>query len=302
MNEITKKRTIQYKKLLKVGNAKFDIPDNDIITEIHLNHTLVKLPIEELSLFLDYQLTHTHFPKVFFNHINKILNLALTPEQANTIEDWLLENTKLKEIYREKANDFFIVEGQKLEPEIKKLAREIKQFIVGRSASEVVIFLDYGMDMLKEGLDFHNLACMSKNPRTCPTAKSFKYIIDELELIIIWVKNQLKDTSPSNTKETNPEFTTARQVLALYYLFTYLKLDFEFVNNTDLARFTRFLTGKEINGKIINTNIYKKWKKVLVKRDKEQVQDLEYIKQYFNKLGLSEVIKLIDNDIDSYKS
>lgn len=101
--------------------------------------------------------------------------------------------------------------------------------------------------------------------------------------------------------EGNKEFTTARQVLAVYYLLSELDVHGK-TDKTEIARFVQFLTGKEIKAaKITDTNIYKKIKKPLSKSDHQQVADLKFIKQYFEKLGLDNIVSVIDKDIQSYK-
>ncbi|MDX1943186.1 MAG: hypothetical protein SFU99_21660 [Saprospiraceae bacterium] len=98
----------------------------------------------------------------------------------------------------------------------------------------------------------------------------------------------------------NPEFTTARQVLALYYLLNYAKATTATADKTNFARFTQFLTGKEAgNSTIRNTNIYKRWKDVFSNSERKNIQDLQYIRPFFEKLGLLEVVKMIDNDINN---
>ncbi len=125
----------------------------------------------------------------------------------------------------------------------------------------------------------------------------------------IWNRERIKalnsflEQSESETNQplhvTNPEFTTSRQVLAIYYLLEYFKVDFKDIDRTNLARFTQFLTGKEANNNnIANTNIYKKWGNLFGKTPKKNKQDLIFIKTYFGKLRLMEIVKMIENDSD----
>jgi hypothetical protein len=89
----------------------------------------------------------------------------------------------------------------------------------------------------------------------------------------------------------NPEFTTARQVLAIHYLLKYSKVDQ--ASNADVARFIEFLTGKNYK------NIYKRVCNPLGSRDKELNEDLRFIRDFFEKLGLTEIVKMINNEINS---
>ena len=115
------------------------------------------------------------------------------------------------------------------------------------------------------------------------------------------VKNLLENpqTHPTKTKASK-EFTTSRQVLAIYYLMNYAKTPFHEVDNTNLARFTQFLTGREVDSQnITNTNIYKKWKNLFGKGEKKNIQDLRFVQNQFEKIGMNEVAKMIENDINA---
>lgn len=100
--------------------------------------------------------------------------------------------------------------------------------------------------------------------------------------------------------------TTAQQVLSLYYLFNELGLDWNAVNKTDLARFTQFLTGKQMGAKSIrNTSIYKIWKSLFrddndsKRKEKWNRQDLELVKAKFQSIGFHALVKKIQGDLDN---
>lgn len=98
----------------------------------------------------------------------------------------------------------------------------------------------------------------------------------------------IEDT-PENEK--NKEFTTTRQVLAIHYLLKYCQV--KNVDNTEKARFIQFLTGKSYD------NIYKKVQSPLNGSDKHIAEDLKYIRTYFERLGLKEIVKMVSNEIDA---
>jgi hypothetical protein len=90
----------------------------------------------------------------------------------------------------------------------------------------------------------------------------------------------------------SPEHTTARQVLAIYFLLQYTKTD---CPNTAKADFIAFLTNKSrerirqfLSGlyKSKNEN-YTKWEK-----------DMRYVRAHFEALGLTEIVKMIDNELN----
>ncbi|MFM7023097.1 MAG: hypothetical protein ACKOXB_08975 [Flavobacteriales bacterium] len=68
---------------------------------------------------------------------------------------------------------------------------------------------------------------------------------------------------------------------------------------TEKARFIQFLTGREWGTKIKDTNIYKKVKSPLSKKDKALTVDLQFIRDHFEKLGLTEIVKKVAKEITS---
>jgi hypothetical protein len=96
----------------------------------------------------------------------------------------------------------------------------------------------------------------------------------------------------------NSEFTTRRQVLAIHYL---LKIaGFEDKDKSEKARFIQFLTGKEADTvKIKDTYIYKVVISLFPMNDKHLNKDLQFIRAYFEHLGLKEVVDGINKEINS---
>jgi hypothetical protein len=87
----------------------------------------------------------------------------------------------------------------------------------------------------------------------------------------------------------NKEYTTARQVLAMHYLFKYCQV--KNVDDTEKARFIHFLTGKNLD------NIYKKVQSPLGGANKYVAEDLKFVRTYFERLGLKEIVKMINNEL-----
>lgn len=96
------------------------------------------------------------------------------------------------------------------------------------------------------------------------------------------------------------EFTTARQVLAIKYLFEFAKIDANSYDKTQLAYFVQFLTSKETGAKKIqDTGIYKKIKNPFKDKDSEKKEDLKFVRNYFSNLNLSGIVDLINKDMDN---
>lgn len=94
-------------------------------------------------------------------------------------------------------------------------------------------------------------------------------------------------TDESNDKKK--DFTTARQVIAVHYLLKYVNV--RNVDKTEIARFIQFLTGKNLD------NIYKKLQNPFKVNDKALNEDLRFVRNYFERLNLTEIVKMINNEI-----
>ncbi len=145
-------------------------------------------------------------------------------------------------------------------------------------------------------------------------SKTFAFYFEQNESIES-IENRLKGTfiSGPESKEEIPEeasindseqsrnfkkeFTTSRQILAIHYLFEFANI--KNCDQTEKARFVRFLIGKELgNTKIENTTIYKKVRSPLKTTDSEMKKDLRYVKEFFKKLNHQDIVNAITKEID----
>lgn len=108
----------------------------------------------------------------------------------------------------------------------------------------------------------------------------------------------LEEQSSSSEPETlkNPEFTTRRQVLTLFYLLEAIDKGTNSIDRTVKARFIHFLTGKN------ESNIYKTLTEPHKgfeneKNKRSAIKDLEFIKKHFDELGLKSISQKITNDM-----
>ena len=92
-----------------------------------------------------------------------------------------------------------------------------------------------------------------------------------------------------DAREKNREYTTTRQVLAVHYLLKYCQV--KNIDMTEKARFIQFLTGKNYD------NIYKRVQSPLNGNDRHISEDLKYVRGYFERLGMKEVVKMISNEL-----
>ncbi|HMX25828.1 MAG TPA: hypothetical protein PLD20_24495 [Blastocatellia bacterium] len=95
--------------------------------------------------------------------------------------------------------------------------------------------------------------------------------------------------SPTSSK--NPDFTTARQVLAVHYLLKAAGMRADSVDKSNVARLIEFLTGKNYR------NIYDCVRDPFKISDRETAKDLKFIKPYFEKLGMTQITTLIEKEL-----
>ena len=105
---------------------------------------------------------------------------------------------------------------------------------------------------------------------------------------------ELGGISETPVKPTNRDFTTARQVLALHYMLEQLQVRSTETDKAARERLTHFLTGKNeqnIHAAFTNPHVNPKTKNF-------RFDDLKYIREFFEDLGLSEVVKAINNQLE----
>jgi len=122
----------------------------------------------------------------------------------------------------------------------------------------------------------------------------------ETELLRCEYLQKLETYTP--TPETEPrlgKYTNSQLVLIFYYFFKGLGIELR--RDTDIAPIAKFLhliTGKKLS-KIQNSDFYIKLSKAPnFNADKSLFDDLNYIKPSFEAVGLNNVVRLIDNEID----
>lgn len=92
------------------------------------------------------------------------------------------------------------------------------------------------------------------------------------------------------------EFTMARQVLALHYIFEELEINNSEIDRTIKAGFAEFLTGKN------NKNLYDALQNPFTTKQKQfRYDDLQYLRTRFEKLGLNKIVKKINEQLDKPK-
>jgi hypothetical protein len=109
-----------------------------------------------------------------------------------------------------------------------------------------------------------------------------------------------EDSSLSGKEEKNKAFTARRRALAIHYLDKHFKIN-PTGNKQPLAEFAHFLTGNTYDKiyKILRNPLSTNSDSVKNKAEESLLEDLKYIRSYFVRLELPEVVKYIDKDISS---
>ena len=166
----------------------------------------------------------------------------------------------------------------------------------------------YRVPALEKGIEYgekcyaYHLANECTAPNSCPANESWERrgtlataALQQYKKSIEAVEKAFdSETETQELESKNSEFTTARQVLALYYIFEHLQIRGTEVDKAAKERFVQFLTGKSqqnIHAAFTNPHINAKTKKF-------RFEDLQYIRKYFEDIGLSEIVKAINNQLD----
>jgi len=138
---------------------------------------------------------------------------------------------------------------------------------------------------LKKGIDdFFDKSFLDIEEKT----KNYDPRIREIS---VWMYSHEKKETDINTSKVYDTFTQARQVLAIHYIMEELKVEDD-VPNTKKGEFLQFLLRRD----------YDELRKAIakpfgVKSSVKQKDDLRFIKQYFENLGLGNIVRKINNDL-----
>jgi len=106
------------------------------------------------------------------------------------------------------------------------------------------------------------------------------------------IKLERSGSKPISKEKRAKGGTHYQNLLAMYYMLHYLRAD---GNATSKAKFASFLTG------FSEHTFRQQWSTVHWKKDKDGVaweDDMKIVRSFFRELGLPEVVKIIDNDLN----
>ena len=137
-----------------------------------------------------------------------------------------------------------------------------------------------------------------KNFSILQAYKRFTYYLSDINKKhqVIMPKPKNNSNTKINENNINKEFTVRRQVLAIHYLLKSVKYRDD--NKSEKARLIQFLTGRESTvTKIKDTNIIKIVDNLFPNSDNALYKDLNYIREFFEKLGIKEIVDEINKEI-----
>jgi len=147
------------------------------------------------------------------------------------------------------------------------------------------------------------------------TEEEHRHFLNRVETLLIAEKHQYYlltdpqgETEPESKEESGlsgkdekfKNFTARRRALAIHYLDKHFKIN-PTGNKMPLAEFVHFLTGNTYDKiyKILRNPLNYNTDSVKKKSEESLWEDLKYIRSYFVRLELPEVLKYIDMDMDS---
>jgi hypothetical protein len=122
-------------------------------------------------------------------------------------------------------------------------------------------------------------------------ARKCELEIEKLERQLTLEAPESPVTSGGKSDKRSKGGTQYQNLLALYYLLSYLKAE---NNNTKRAKFASFLTGYS------EERFRQQWSKIHRKKDEDGVaweRDMKIVRDLFKELGLIEIVNQIDNDL-----
>ena len=123
--------------------------------------------------------------------------------------------------------------------------------------------------------------------------KAYENFLEFIATQVLLYSQQSQSTESGKIEKDIPskydEFTTTRQVLAMHYLLKYCQV--RNVDESVKARFIHFLTSKNYS------KIYDRIRNPLEGSSKRMKQDLKYVQAYFEELEMTEIVKMITNEI-----
>lgn len=232
--------------------------------------------------------------------------------------DQKLEDYKIHFIRLDNGSTIMLEYMDTLKRELEELCKDYQFFVLNRNYIPILDYLDFHevlipaneeTDLQKQKQMYVNAiseAGMAGLSIEMDAEEQIKYqeFIRKCNKAIEIIDFQLLHTPPAplipeeiptDKSENIREFTTRRQVLAMYYLLNELDKSTHQIDRTVKARFIEFMTGKNPD------SIYKTLANPLEglenKNPRNTLKDMEYVKSHFEKLGLPSIAQKIANDM-----
>ncbi|MFH2143310.1 MAG: hypothetical protein ABIJ97_12860 [Bacteroidota bacterium] len=268
-----------------------------------------------MNLNIYYKDTYKRYFNRYLKLIEKKITVSSDPDSViDKIFTYLLariknfsNDRKLKIFFKDLDKEYKI--GKPYAAALKALRKKTKASYLDKYSDQEItrLFAEYRtydtlilvLELEEEDRDKENSNQQTISPEIyAEYVENLKPYIDQLKKarknVLPKISGQQEQAIDKiNNSDVRPikssDFTTSRQVLAMHYIFKYIQVNN--VDKTDVARFIQFLTGKSFD------NIYKRVRDPLRENNKTLKSDLKFIREYFNKLELNEIVKMINNEI-----
>jgi hypothetical protein len=227
---------------------------------------------------------------------------ALIQDKANKLFE------KFKEIYDVRKNKVLFKNEYKNKLRINYEELESKEEYLG-----VLIGIRSVEDIANEGQTYFDSIIQYQKNSDIVLQDLLEYLTDYYAIIraqelvsqypqveIAAIRSDEIQDDENSLLDSSTKSTLRQQYLAIKYLIEGHGTNINSIEKTELTRFWFFLSGKNTNSKSIsNTREYEIVKKPFPKSDKGLEKDLQKIRDFFEKLGIRDIVEKINKEINS---
>lgn len=194
----------QYTEVIRISDKDFDINIDQIYRYAHVPDFLLinainDIELERLRGFLEYKYKNTSYKTILIYIFDEIIHQAsnMGKDKINHINDWIKSILPFDQRYKIKAHNLFIEELLKTDDAFKIWEEKLFNFLAAESPRDIILFLDYGKQMLEEGLNLHLISC--DHPHKCFINTTFENKKDTCNKIL----NSIEKESSEIKKKKN---------------------------------------------------------------------------------------------------
>jgi len=194
--------TVETKAIYKIGDGKYDIPDDRGVRNDAIARKLKEIHLNEVSDFLDYYFDGCEYPKELIRRIRKYILFKdiVDGERKNLTAKWLENKVKFSTVIMKEIEYLSTFEYN-----IDNWQSRLSYFTFGRGLDKSFEIINYIESLMTESLALHNLHCT--DPYGCATKKVYDNRMDYIEKKkrqYAIKKQQSEPEQPAATKAIKP--------------------------------------------------------------------------------------------------